>query len=1292
MHVRAQQSVWSDSVNTIKRALSPKAQTLQAVKPPPAAMAHLLRWRMDVAVTLLMILMQTNGTYRRLLDDLPCQGLPLAFAPPAYPCSGTAAGRLLFLLRKFPSTYVSWGKAVAPSSSHMEGAAPGEMWSFVMLTLLLLQLPLLLLVPDWYRRVGRTYMVPCVHLSDKLVLLACQVVYPHALSGYWDQYFWSEGIIQFWKALLYAQNYRQAATLLSLNSILCVICLTTVPHLHRAAGGTVQLQPVKTVLLLVISLVVSHFYYRSHTDPTATEEPAMGSGSRSGVRAAGSGSSGGSGTGGGGNSKAQAFLAEELERANYKAPSLALAGAPAEVSVAAIPAEEVQVVAVCGGLSDRVGKKTEPSKVKHVSWSSAPDSCIPPAVVVSEGGAAATDGLAVISMPYVTPVSPPLPNLHQAAPPRARGPPPDFLAALNASLASPAQGRGACMVVGLSVRRGCAEIFAEVVMLAARTSPKLARHSPSMADASRSARRSPSPPPAAAAAAAAAAASAAAAAAAAAAGAAGAAEAAAAGAVAPGRLSQRQTGAGAAAGGGEWGGHGDGGYEGSVCVGQEPWTLDVPDPGTWLHHLHLGAPVGTEVLTQVCGGIFASVCCDARGEVWTTRQVHTLCPADLPRILSVDHFILCSTLTASPAPTHASVQALAQDWTHQSMVLSGMIHRDATHSGMRDMGREGVTHWDMARSTEVEALPADCAAPAQLHMQVVVSSAHMASTMSVRCRGRNLLTVATAGGAGAGEAVGDCQSLQVDVLGTLSLNGLIVVEAKLGEMLSNGLPLVVSSDAKLVQEVSRLMGHREGGGPPGSEDFLLDLGSWLEYMDALTGKGLFTPAGPPGPTRASPAPKPNYEPATVVFDQQLTALYHTAPFRDYMSGVALSLLEHALSSACPHLAESVMRGMLRTGDSFPDLLARSQHGSQGVSLLDRANTSGDLEVVALVLGWGREMSCPWEEAETDRSTPSEHGLPASCGSRGGGAGKWTSGTGRGHAAAAAATDDGGELVRQIQSQYEEACSRYHVPTEGHGSAEVWRGLDQGTEKVEMRPRVRAAAQGSDGSSSSDCVNERQMPRHGEQTAEVGGSGFMGARVPRWMQLLQPEGQAGADPGSWDGPSVGGAGPAPSTASCLSRMAGLKGAVPRDRSSPRAPGFLGLPAWVSGFAASEESASPARQPHGSAIHLPEQGAARAWTEASYAARASSPGAEFEEALKLWQGRPLSGHKHDTKRQRLSGLASTPLYAAAGAGDGGEPQQGRCGGRARAPSVTLVVASVGIVLVILCHVLCEVPEPA
>ncbi|MEW5310541.1 MAG: hypothetical protein WDW38_002329 [Sanguina aurantia] len=1259
MHVRAQQTFWSDSVNNIKRALSPKAQTLQAVKPPPAAMAHLLRWRMDVAVTLLMIVMQTNGTYRRLLDDLPCQGQPLAFSPPAYPCNGSAASRLLFLLRKFPSTYISWGKAVAPSSAHMEGAAPGEMWSFVMLTLLLLQLPLLLLVPDWYRRVGRAYMVPCVHLSDKLMLLACQIVYPHALSSYWDQYFWSEGIIQFWKALLYAQHYRQAATLLSLNSILCIICLTTVPHLHRAAGGTVQLQPVKTVLLLIISLVVSHFYYRSHTDSTTAEDPATGSGSRSGSRAAGAatGSSGRSGMGGGGNSKAESFLADELERANYKASSIAVAGAPSEMSVAAaMSTEGVQAVAVFAGLSDSVGTKSEPSKVKRVSWSSAPDSCIPPAVVMSEEERAAMDGLVVISLPYVTPVHrcrifTKLPHLEPEDLPA------DFLAVLNASLAAPTRGKGACMVVGLSARRGCAEIFAEIVMLTARSSQKLARHPPSMADSSLPARRSFSAPPAALAVAAAAATAAATSAAAAATAAATAAAAAAAGAVAPGKLLQRQMGVGTAAGAGMWGG--GGGDDGSVCVDPDSWALDVPDPGTWLHHLHLGAPVGTEVLTQVCGGIFASVCCDVKGEVWTTRQVHTLCPADLPRILSVDHFILCSTPTAPPPPTHTSVQALAQDRIHQDMVQSGMIHRDATHLiHMRHTGRDAVTHRDMTQSTDAEELPADCVAPAQLRMQVVVSSAHMASTLSVRCRGQNLPTIATAGGADAGEVVGDCQSLQVDVLGTLFLNGLIVVEAKLGEMLSNGLPLVVSSDAELVQEVSQLMGHREGGGPPGG---------W-----------------------APQAPTPNHEPATVVFDQQLTALYHTAPFRSYMSGVAMSLLEHALSSACPHLAESVMRGMLRTGDSFPDLVARSQHGSQGVSLLDRANTSGDLRVVTLVLGWGRELNCPWEESETDGSTLSEHGLPASRGSRGSGAGKWTSGTGQAHATAAAVTDDGGELVRQIQSQYEEACNRYDVPTEGHGNAEIWGGLDGGMAAVGMRQRFRAAApRGS--FDSRDCVNEHQVPTHSKQMAEIGGSGSTGANVPRWMQLLQPVGQAGADSGSWDGPFVGCTEFESSTASCLSRMAGLKGAVPCNCTSPRAPGFLGLQAWLSGFAGSKETSSPAQQTHGSAIHVPEQGAARAWTEASYTEQASNPGAEFEKALKLWQGQPLPGNKHDTKKQRLSGPAPTPLYTAAGAGDG-EPQQGVCGGRVRVLGVTLVVASVGIVLVILCLVLCEVPESA
>lgn len=132
----------------------------------------------------------------------------------------------------------------------------------------------------------------------------------------------------------------------------------------------------------------------------------------------------------------------------------------------------------------------------------------------------------------------------------------------------------------------------------------------------------------------------------------------------------------------------------------------------------------------------------------------------------------------------------------------------------------------------------------------------------------------------------------------------------------------------------------------GSEDFLLDLGSWLEYLDALADKGLLSFAGITSPTLPAPkqsssqacqefGKKASSKPDPVVFDQQLTALYHTPSFRSYMSEVALSLLEHAITSACPHLADSVLRGMLRTGDSFVDLVARSQEGSGGLSLLDR---------------------------------------------------------------------------------------------------------------------------------------------------------------------------------------------------------------------------------------------------------------------------------------------------------------------------------------------------------------------
>lgn len=140
--------------NDVKRkdSSSPlKTHSLDTRARQSRAMAQttLLRWRMDVAVTLLMIVMQTSGTYRRLLDDKLCQGLPLAFAPLAYPCSSNAAVRLLFLMRNFPSTLLAWARAVSPWNAHLEGAAVGELWSFVMLTFLGAQLPMLLLVRGW---------------------------------------------------------------------------------------------------------------------------------------------------------------------------------------------------------------------------------------------------------------------------------------------------------------------------------------------------------------------------------------------------------------------------------------------------------------------------------------------------------------------------------------------------------------------------------------------------------------------------------------------------------------------------------------------------------------------------------------------------------------------------------------------------------------------------------------------------------------------------------------------------------------------------------------------------------------------------------------------------------------------------------------------------------------------------------------------------------------------------------------------------------------------------------------
>lgn len=150
--------------------------------------------------------------------------------------------------------------------------------------------------------------------------------------------------------------------------------------------------------------------------------------------------------------------------------------------------------------------------------------------------------------------------------------------------------------------------------------------------------------------------------------------------------------------------------------------------------------------------MFASMCCDASGDVWTTRQLPSLCPADVPKILNVDQFILCSTKTDT-ASMHSGRQPAVHTESSKAAEARQRASQISASQACSDKQNNGFADAD-ALGCEVSA--------AELQMHVIVSSSHMAPTMSVRCRGQNLPAVATAAAESVAEDYADgCHNLQV---------------------------------------------------------------------------------------------------------------------------------------------------------------------------------------------------------------------------------------------------------------------------------------------------------------------------------------------------------------------------------------------------------------------------------------------------------------------------------------------------------------------------------------------------
>ncbi|GIL89126.1 hypothetical protein Vretimale_16179 [Volvox reticuliferus] len=211
--------------------------------------------------------------------------------------------------------------------------------------------------------------------------------------------------------------------------------------------------------------------------------------------------------------------------------------------------------------------------------------------------------------------------------------------------------------------------------------------------------------------------------------------------------------------------------------------LGDAEPASWIDALHLQPPPGAKVLTQACGRVWISRW-DHILRQWIPERAGGIRPSQLPRITQL----------------------------RPSCVL---VHRAPPGSG--------------AGTAAAPARSGGCGAVVRV---TVSNGGSTPPAFSARCRGRYLPVVArrvrtTPSDAGSAVAAsGGCES--DDLLATFEVemepealprNGLVVVECKVGKLLSNWRPLIVTDDPHLAQELQSLPVRLAAAPGPSSGSF-----------------------------------------------------------------------------------------------------------------------------------------------------------------------------------------------------------------------------------------------------------------------------------------------------------------------------------------------------------------------------------------------------------------------------------------------------------------------------------------
>ncbi|KAG2446796.1 hypothetical protein HYH02_008356 [Chlamydomonas schloesseri] len=289
--------------------------------------------------------------------------------------------------------------------------------------------------------------------------------------------------------------------------------------------------------------------------------------------------------------------------------------------------------------------------------------------------------------------------------------------------------------------------------------------------------------------------------------------------------------------------------------------LSDADPSSWVETLHLQPPPDSEVLTQACGRVWVSRW-DAANRQWVPERVGGIRPSELPRITAVE----------PPCILHAHPQqhrggSVRPPAASLSVTVSNAESAPAFSARCRGRYLPVVQHQPL-RSLAAGGAGA-AAAAASGASESGGSAAGGSASRLARLAADTLAAAAAEGGedaaaAAAAAAVPGPAVAQVELPAGLPRNGLVIVECKVGKLLSNWRPIMVTDDPALAAEVATLFPGTSGGSAAAAasgeaaasvdndeadqvtcDDLLTDLGLWLDYIEVLGLTGSTTAAATP---------------------------------------------------------------------------------------------------------------------------------------------------------------------------------------------------------------------------------------------------------------------------------------------------------------------------------------------------------------------------------------------------------------------------------------------------------------